>query len=661
MKRTWKRVVKSMGAICFVTICATACVVARNEVEGMPAKIEAQAAKKSDVLSGRCGDYATFEYDQTTKTMVISGSGSMYDGRECYDYDDEDYINFLTEYPEEKKMIKSEMRKLVIGDKITSLGEFSFADCKALEEVHFGKKVSKISRSAFQGCTSLKKLDCTDSIKSIERDACNGCERLEKIYFGKEMKKIEHSAFEGCVKLKKITVHKQNKYFCVQGNSFMDKTKTKLILGCFAKDSTCHISDRVTQLNPYMLEEQNIENFKVSRNNKRFSSEKGLLYSKDGTLLYLCPRGKKGTAVVSDKAVKMKLYNEIYSSVAFDSCTKLEKIVLGKKFQYVNQGFDDCKKLKEVKISKKNPYLTAQNGIIYTKDKKTFLRCVRVNNKTVTIPEGVSKIGDSAFAHCEKVEHIVIQADKVELPYVKVERITFGKKYHIGDNFGWLSCLDKLKTLDVSEENPYYSSVDGVLYNKEQTKLLAYPFLRTEDILKMPNTVTSIRDGEDQLYGVGELYLSDAMTSFDLRLPELQKLHVGKKIKKLKLEELDSLEEITVDPENQTYGFQDGILYSKDGSRLIYCPRKKSGSVTIATGTAIIGEAAFCECYSIKEVVIPDTVTTIEKDAFQMELFDPEKTEFIFWVPAGKKEFYRSLLNRKVGFGEGMVIKETGY
>ena len=188
MKRTWKRVVKSMGAICFVTICATACVVARNEVEGMPAKIEAQAAKKSDVLSGRCGDYATFEYDQTTKTMVISGSGSMYDGRECYDYDDEDYINFLTEYPEEKKMINSEMRKLVIGDKITSLGEFSFADCKALEEVHFGKKVSKISRSAFQGCTSLKILDCSDSIISIERDACNGCERLEKIYFGKEMK-----------------------------------------------------------------------------------------------------------------------------------------------------------------------------------------------------------------------------------------------------------------------------------------------------------------------------------------------------------------------------------------------------------------------------------------------------------------------------------------
>lgn len=66
MKRRWKRGVKSMGAVCFVTICATAFATGRNEMQGVPAKIEVQAAEKSDVLSGRCGDYATFKYNHTT-------------------------------------------------------------------------------------------------------------------------------------------------------------------------------------------------------------------------------------------------------------------------------------------------------------------------------------------------------------------------------------------------------------------------------------------------------------------------------------------------------------------------------------------------------------------------------------------------------------------
>ena len=112
------------------------------------------------------------------------------------------------------------------------------------------------------------------------------------------------------------------------------------------------------------------------------------------------------------------------------------------------------------------------------------------------------------------------------------------------------------------------------------------------------------------------------------------------------------LEQITVSPENQNYKAEDNVLYTKDGSKLLYCPKAKSGKVTICTGTSIIGEASLLLCKNVTEIVIPDTVTTVEKNAFYVN------DKAVFWVPAGKKVFYEELLKPDTGFGKEMSIKE---
>jgi hypothetical protein len=60
---------------------------------------------------------------------------------------------------------------------------------------------------------------------------------------------------------------------------------------------------------------------------------------------------------------------------------------------------------------------------------------------------------------------------------------------------------------DVSTENAVYSSLDGVLYNKDRTELLFYPIGKTDNSFAIPKTVTTLAEaaGETQNIQAGHL------------------------------------------------------------------------------------------------------------------------------------------------------------
>lgn len=75
------------------------------------------------------------------------------------------------------------------------------------------------------------------------------------------------------------------------------------------------------------------------------------------------------------------------------------------------------------------------------------------------------------------------------------------------------------------------------------------------------------------------------------------------------------LASISVASGNGTYASSDGCLYNKAMTRLIRCPEGKSGA-KIATSTVTIGAGAFANCKSVTSLTVPDSVNTIETDAF---------------------------------------------
>lgn len=76
------------------------------------------------------------------------------------------------------------------------------------------------------------------------------------------------------------------------------------------------------------------------------------------------------------------------------------------------------------------------------------------------------------------------------------------------------------------------------------------------------------------------------------------------------------LQEAVVDPENKHYCTVDGVIFSKDLSRLICCPSGKQGSYDIPHGTQSIEMCAFQGCVKLTAISIPISVSQIEGAAF---------------------------------------------
>ena len=63
--------------------------------------------------------------------------------------------------------------------------------------------------------------------------------------------------------------------------------------------------------------------------------------------------------------------------------------------------------------------------------------------------------------------------------------------------------------------------------------------------------------------------------------------------------------EIQVSPENPTISVIDGVVFNKDGTRLIACPCNKVGAYEIPEGVLEIGANAFENCNDLTVVTIP--------------------------------------------------------
>lgn len=690
----------------------------------------AQAATEKN-YTGTCGENAKWEFNTNTKTLTISGTGEMedysdpdveeredipkwpgWDGMKVEKVIIGDGITKIGEYTfsyiDEIKEVEcgntlkkigagafyrcgalekitseadveeigydafgdcSSLKEASLGNNINTIGRYAFYGCGALKQIGLGKGVQEISNSTFYGCVSLEEITLGDDLKEIGINAFSGCKKLKSIYIGKSLQKIGDEAFEDCIGIEEVKLHPENAYFEMNKNVLTNKENTELYLGFFSSDTTCNVGAAVTKINMSIINNKKLEHFEVSSENPKYYSEDGMLYTKDGSQLLSCPKGKKGTATVSDKAVKMQLdYNEYdeksvgFCVAPFENCTKLEKIIIGKKIKYLDNAFYECTSLKEVEVDVENDYYSASDGAIFNRDhNKLLYYIIPDEDGTYTVPKDVMYIDEDAFSGGVKTPKNVVLPDKLcdfEIRSYSIPQITLGKNYYNNGDISWLSHgYDggnvRLK-INVSKKNPYYSSKDGILYNKKQTKLLACPSGVT--VYKMPNTVKSVgKDAFESYSALKELYVSDAITDTTnwLQGENLQKIHFGKKVKKIRVCDMEQLKSITVSSKNKTYKSKNNALYTKNGKKLVWYPQGKKGTATISNGTTIIGGGSFYWARNIKKISIPKTVKKIEKGAF--ECLD---SEAIFYVPKGKKKFYKKLLTSKTGFEDTMTIKE---
>ena len=125
-------------------------------------------------------------------TLTISGTGAM----KNYNYSDNQspvYIN-------------SSVKKVVIEDGVTSIGNDAFSNCSGLISITIPNSVTSIGNDAFYYCTSLTSITIPDSVTSIGSSAFRDCTSLTTITIPNSITSIGEAAFGNCISLTSITI-----------------------------------------------------------------------------------------------------------------------------------------------------------------------------------------------------------------------------------------------------------------------------------------------------------------------------------------------------------------------------------------------------------------------------------------------------------------------
>ena len=126
-------------------------------------------------------------------TLTISGTGAMKD----YDYY---YNNPSPAYN------NSNVKKVVIEDGVTSIGNSAFYNCDGLTSITIPKSVTSIENYAFYNCTGLTSITIPDSVTSIGDSVFEKCSNLSNITLSNNITSIGTFAFNGCSSLTSITI-----------------------------------------------------------------------------------------------------------------------------------------------------------------------------------------------------------------------------------------------------------------------------------------------------------------------------------------------------------------------------------------------------------------------------------------------------------------------
>ena len=164
--------------------------------------------------TGQCGDNVYWDFDSATGELVISGNGPMYD-----------FESLSSPFYEE-----SDIKKVVIEENVTTVGDFAFRYCKEISDLTLGNSIVCIGDHSFACCDALINVDIPDSVTTIKELAFFNSKNLSSVKIGKEVAVIEFNVFAFCYRLAEFSVHKDNANYSTDENGVLfNKDKTVLI------------------------------------------------------------------------------------------------------------------------------------------------------------------------------------------------------------------------------------------------------------------------------------------------------------------------------------------------------------------------------------------------------------------------------------------------
>ncbi len=359
--------------------------------------------------------------------------------------------------------------------------------------------IAEITADAFKGA-SISKVIIPASVTKIGNGAFADCINLTSVVFetsasGKDKDlTISAKAFAGCTKLEKIVLPARlteinlTKY-AVNGTNVVVDGASEAFAGCTS----------LVEIN-------------VAASSKTYKSVDGILYSADGKTLLYCPATRSGEVVIPTNVQNI-------APGAFVGCSNITEVVIPNTIVYVGEcafyglntnltkvtfkgnnlttgvtvgkyAFRGCEKLEQLVLESGSRLTVLSEGAFYgcgalesfavpasmtNIGKEAFRDCTGLEAITFAENGATLAFGESAFYNCTGLTSVALPANISEMPGI------------------FVGCTS-LAEVTVSDESEYFTSVEGVLFNKDKTEIVFFPQGKTGEYT-LPATVKVINNG----------------------------------------------------------------------------------------------------------------------------------------------------------------------
>ncbi|MCR4649780.1 MAG: leucine-rich repeat domain-containing protein [Lachnospiraceae bacterium] len=433
-----------------------------------------------------------------------------------------------------------------------------------------------------------------ESTKKIASAAFEGNDSVKKIVIPKGVEEIGYNAFAEMSSLERVIIPDNVTKLGASAFANCENLKEVYIGASLCEIGSCPFAGC-----------ESLTDLEVSDNNKYLTSIDNILYSADRTVLYeMVPSREKNFYVFPDSVSAISPY-------AFWGCDNLEHTIVSDSVKVIPPyAFSGAHNLKSVTLS----FNTQEISL------KAFENCEKLEQ--VYIPDSVTFISDSAFDGCPKVSLYVSALSQGEKYAQNKELNTiYEPKYDLN----LASVLRNEYAADASEKRNEAAKEEEEIYFdiSKDDSLGAAIVVNNEAVVLMDPYKIQIQKNASSDNNEAETDFNAILTS------NMDNNIIPENLFYLK----SDLTEISI-PENTKYIGK--FAFSRTGLKKVVIPE----------GVRSVGFGAFYHCDDLSEVIIPDSVTEIEPQAF-------EKTA---WM----EEWYKNGESDYLIVGDGILIAYKG-
>jgi hypothetical protein len=425
-----------------------------------------------------------------------------------------------------------------IGDNVTSIPDGAFRNLGALSTVVFGNFVENIGNHAFCNC-GFTRISIPNTVTNIGDSAFASCKKLKSVDIPEAATNIGAYAFSGCTAMTAATISESVETLGKGAFSYCQQLKS------------IEIPESVTTI--------------------------------DDTAFYHCDNLASVTiaesvetigkgAFAECKSVKYLTYNTNAIGTAFAGKTSLEDVVIGESVSTFDiKSFEGCTNLASISVDRKNVDFSAEDGVLFNKNKTTLLYCPAGAKEGFYIPISVTCVANNA------------------LKDIGMEYNTSNGAVYLGDfknPYRWL----------VSVES---ASIASCTVNSQCEYIIGNAFNGCSNLayVNVPESVAEV--GDKAFNGCNATLYCAAASRPDgwSTKASITKVVWG----------------VILSQSGFVYSPKDGQIHSYigDNKTIVSVPQNIDG-FTITS----IGEKAFCNCPDLQSVTIPATIKSIDKTAF---------------------------------------------